>query len=326
MADPIPAYGDSGRLEDPQRGELLFELLDDQENAFSPRIFLPLRYITRLSPRAETAGMTSGLSSAYLNGQVVALLDIPLGTVSADGDYHIAVHRYRREDPSVGVRDNFEQLPVLTSSSADFLGWGAGYSVGGASGTGTGSAPIDIHIINRGAPPSEENLFTPNAGWDDVPPYSPLAWSDVTDEIDDLVPYPVARIAAREASPPGSPPAAWQVEFTYPRSRIRIVTVTSHNTVPGAAIVEWDAGTDPQTVDCSTPSQTLSIQVVDPSLSTRTVNVAFELANYKQTCGARAVAGDFQMVSDSFKGYDENGAESTSNWFIEVLPTSPAFQ
>lgn len=312
----FPAFGsDPDHPEDPQRGELMFELVDSSGAALSPRRFLQVEYITRVFPHAGSEGSItqSGLSGTYAEGQTIAMLHIPDGTVPADDDYQIRVTRWVRDDQA---KNQYIQVPVQTTLSETWYGWGQDTVSPGGS-----PDPIPIRILDSaGMAPLPGP--TPKSGWADFAGAG-IHQSDVKEELDTLVPHPDFVVTAKPSSPPGPPPAAWEVEFTYPRKFIRIESVTSKNTTSGSAMVSWSAD-QTETVDCMAADDTLRIQVLDPDQTTRSVRVSFSLENYDpngtETCGRRAVLGDFQEQSGTFKAFDVNGADATSSW--DILPSS----
>lgn len=325
-ADPdqasVPSYSAGSAVEDPQRGELIFELVDaagvSPRGAGNPQ-YLNLRYLTRLKPDPSAPGVIENhaVSPTYRGGQDVAILDLPDDPVDADTDLFIKITRYRR---AAGTGGNaFSLLPqAQTGQGQDWFGWGSDYAGGGLS-VGTSGDPTPIRILDSAGLPDP----TPKVGWLNFVPYG-LIVNPMEPNLDELVPLPQVSVRAEQAGPNGPPPAAWELELTYPRNIMKVRAVTPVSVSPGFAIVTWQA--DQSAADCLTGSDTLKIQVVDPNVTTRIVNVAFELINFDDTCGRRLDLADVPVVPGSFKGYDVNGVDSSATWIADVIPLSDAFQ
>lgn len=311
-----PPYDPESKLEDPQRGELVFELVDafgdPPTGPGGPQVFLPLRLLTQVFPHAgyPLSIAPGSLASFMAEGQPVALLDIPVDAVPATGDYFVEVRRYRRDPLN---RDDFVFVPSVTSLGEPWLGWGRE----AASPSSPESIPIRI-LEGDGV-----DRTTPANGWVDIAGVG-LSFGDFGNNLDLLTPLPDFEVSVTQAADPGPPPAAWEVEISYPREVVRVATVTSDSTTPGSAIVSWTAD-QATSVACGAPPDTLRVQVADPSRRTRTVRVSFELVNYDAGCGRRVEATDFSPVPGTFRAYDESGVEATSTWQVRI-PVSATFR
>jgi len=310
--DPNLSYGAASAPEDPQRGELLF-LLNDA--AGTTLTILEPRYITRVFPHMGSPASISehSFSGQLLDGQTMAVLDIPPDIVTEDGNYFIKIVRVRRQPGDQG--NYFQSVAVAqTSLGEDWYGWGDD-----SSSFDTSPDPIPIRILNCDSP--ADCAPTPKHGWADVVDSGIGFSGDLSEELDMLVPHPEFVVKVDPVWDQGPIPAAWEVDVTYPRRFVRIVAVTTRTTTPGSAIVSWNA--DQTTgVDCTAPDDTLRIQVVDPEQTTPEVRVSFSLVNFDQSCGSRAVPADFNPVN--FRAYKLDGTEATSWWTVGI-PTTASF-
>lgn len=155
-------------------------------------------------------------------------------------------------------------------------------------------------------------------GWADV--YGTgLTWGSVADELNDLVPYPEFLVQVNEFGQ--TPPAALEMEVTYPRKKLRIRGVNPVHHADSGVLVHWEAEDPEATVACnaSQATGTLKIKMMDPGRVAPGVRVAYELRNFDQSCAGRATASDFVVVSNSVKAYDEDGA-----LIAGIAPTIPA--
>lgn len=303
-----PAFNASNPLEDLQRGEMKFTLV--HKTAFTEVKRIPVRLITRVavdaaSNRAYNYSGTRGYT------QVIALLDIPpdlvpeaqLGQPQPNStEYWIKVERWRR-NPS-GVFQPIAQTSPTGASS--WYGWG---TVDG----GSGEQMIPITIVDApGTTGAELTHYTPIEGWDannQRVQKDPFILSD----IESTVPLPEFRIQLPASV--RQPPYAWELEMTYPATRMTIFGVRALRGDPSGAIVMWKATPGAPPADPCSPTipgnGTLKIQVVDPdpkyqehdlSRRARGVAVVFALSS----CGTRIAAGQVSVAS--IKGYDINGA------------------
>lgn len=297
-----PAYDPNSPLEDPQRGELSFALYDGALHLG----WLPLRYITRIEMSGASRGSVDLVSGVYAEGQTIAFVDIPRGLIPdpGGGDYEIKVYLMRRV---VGDPNNYAGLSILetqTSAGQLWFGWGQYDPPPVISGQQAPAGSIPIHIAES---LDDQDHFTPMHGWSDL--YGTgLTWGDVADELNDLVPYPEFTIQVQQGGQP--PPAAWEMEVSYPRRKLRVRGVTLLHPAESRALVRWDAGDSETSVSCSASPEfgTLKLRMIDPDRVATGVRVAYELRNFDQPCAGRASASDFAVVGPSFKAYDEDGA------------------
>jgi len=301
-----PLTDEDSPLEDLQNGEMLFALVDPATGTNTA--VLDVRQILRVgidpASRAATDPVFSGLS--YSKGQVIAFLDIPASV--AAGDYEIRITRLRRPpgDPSAV---SYEAAVAELSNGSTWQGWGNGTSPTGV--------PITIKTHDG------QEHFTPLTGWLDVPAGGGLGWDDVSTDLELMAPFPEFTLRVPDAASAGTetPPAAWEIEITYPRSILRIRGVSLASLDRSAALVMWQAADPNGSVPCSEPDDTLKIQVIDPSRRTKAVRVAYQLRNFSDAaCGRRATASDFQPDPASFVAYDENGVAMASSFEIPAFP------
>lgn len=295
---PPPSYDPNSLAEDPQRGELFFDLYTTTGTFVR---HLPLAYITRVNMSPQSRSASAG-SMLYERGQALAFVNIPYQV--AAGSYHIRVIRHRRVPTSPNT---YEQAPTpLTNFGgwpiAPYYGWGDD-SV--PSGTTSYPSRIQITIVAGDG----QNHFTPLRGWAEVPPDGVL-WADVSADLAGLTPYPEFDLLVPQAGSPFQKPAAWEAELTYPREMLRIRGVELRHPTRSSAIVRWQAE-DPASISCESgsPDGSLKIKVIDPDQETSGVRVAYELRNFGQPCGGRAVWGTFSVSTESFKAYDLDGAD-----------------
>lgn len=294
-----PAYDENNPSEDPQRGELLFKLV---KLADPPEVYgyLPRRWITRVAIDESSPQAHNGAVVDTTAGQVLAFVDIPVDV--EDGDYVIEVERYRRDPSSPTNAFAFVTTDVDINipfgggiQTVPWIGWG----------TSDPSAGIPIKIQGPAIDPPE---FTDLVGWDEVfGVYSgslPLTAADLRN----YTPVPTFTIVAYA----GTAPAAWEAEFDYPKDRIRIRSVKLFRDAPSNGIVRYEADDPNATVSCGAGSGRLKVKVIDPDQETLGVKVAYELRNFADTCGARAVpSADFDLVANTFRAYDASGTLMT---------------
>lgn len=288
-----PAYVEGDPQEDPQRGELLFKLKEIGGPVYG---YLPRRWITRAgvdeaTPQAFTGGFQG------VQGQVIAFVDIPVDV--EDGDYELIVERWRR-DPS-SPTNAFAFVPTTITDTVmfgglmtfDWKGWGTDSPANG----------IPIKIQGPAASPA---MFTPLQGFADVFEYSyNLAFT--SEELRSYTPSPQFVVIAGNGT---ELPAAWEIELEYPIERIHVLSVALGRDGASNGIVRWQAEDEQASIPCSTAPGNLKIQVVDPDKQSLGVRVIYDLRNFDQGCGARAVpSDDFDVVPDTFKAYKLDGTQ-----------------
>jgi hypothetical protein len=274
--------GSAPLLEDYQRGEMTFSLTEIDGTMVVETLYV--RYIARVGA-SPLAGVALADSPDYVYGQALAFVDLPQGLVS-DGvnskEFLIKVGRKRRDQSG-----NWESLPTPTTISGHaWYGWAD---------TPNG---ISVRVFNGDG----VDRFTQRTGWDNV--LYGLMSESIAGELNQLVPLPYFALMV---PPPGqgAPPAAWEVELSYPAQKVTIQGVTPRTANPGAAMVSWVAN-EPVNTGCAAQDATLRIQVVDPSRFAEGVWVAYSLDDFTN-CG-RVVDTDFTVVSASQRAYDLNGA------------------
>ena len=293
--DPSVPYDPASNVEDPQRGEMLFELVT---LAGVHVAHLPVRYITRvsaqeLSPLAEQADMWE-LNSI---GVGLAMIDIP-ANVPAPADYKIKLTRYVRNETTLVFEPQVQDL-----SGTSWFGWGNGADPSGI--------PIRIE------PGDGAEHFTPYRAWTNfLGNLSSSSVAATTNTLIKSVPRPFVLFAVTYTDGGGAEvsPPAWEGELTYPRKKLAIRNVGLGSGLPSQGMVSHELS-DPEPVDCSDGGDTgtLRLRVVDPPSRHFGVRIAFELLNFDQSCGGRAEVADFQVVQSSLKAYDANGNAQTPN-------------
>lgn len=282
--------------EDPQRGELIMELVNQTTQ---DSWFLEREWMTRIRPDNVAPVSLTG-DENLLEGQVIAFVKIPEDATPGT-DYRIYLKRYRRHD-STGV---FEPMSTIIGggSAAPWTGWAGANSEDGI--------PIEIQ-----AGPGER--FTERLGWGRNTLFGP----DTLTEADfrDLTPYPALYLEVREEGS-GAIPAAIDLVIEYPREKLGIRGVSAYRNQSNRTFVSWKAETsggqpdDPDASVSCLPGETaemgtLRIQVLDPDSEAKGFLIAFSLRpeNFlDQDCGGRAVVGDFQI--NTATGYDSDGLE-----------------
>ena len=291
--DPTVSYDSSSKIEDPQRGEMVFELVTLSGVHVA---YLPVRYITRMGP-SELSPLAEQPDTFALNslGVAIAMVDIP-SNVPAPLDYKIKLTRYVRNETTL----EFEPLPEALGSTP-WYGWGNGGDPSGI--------PIRIEAGDG------SNHFTPYNAWTDF--FGNLASSTVastTNMLKSAVPRPFVSFAVAYTNSGGTDVVApaWEAELTYPRKKLAIRNVGLGSNLPSRAMVSHMV-MDPEPVDCNDGADTgtLRLLVLDPEARHAGVRIAFELLNFDQACGGRAAATDFQVVPGSLKAYDLDGNAQT---------------
>lgn len=290
-----PAYDENHPLEDAQRGELLFKLVQLPSEAVYG--YLPRRWITRVAIDESALEAINGSFNAA-EGQVIAFVDIPVDV--DDGDYEIRVERHRR-DPASPTRA-FVQTATTIDVTIPFAGLLQDVPWNGWGGWDP-SAGIPIQVQG---PPANPPKFTELMGWADVfGEYRGTLGALTNQELRNHTPYPSFRIGAGTYE---NLPAAVEMEFDYPINRMRIRGVKVTRDGPSGAIVRWDAEDPDAIVGCSAPPGRLKIMMIDPDREAAGVEVAYELRNFAQPCGDRIVPSeDIEPVASTFKAYDEDG-------------------
>ena len=308
-ADPDnpPAYDPGAPEEDPQRGEMVFELVDDQDVHVK---YLELNYITRVSIDEASPGSINGVTE-WEAGQVIAFLKIPKDTrltPDPSSPDAILVERRRRKVEDV---DSFET--VLTTIQWGGLpfpwrGWGTPYPDQGI--------PIVIQEQPGG---SQDDWFTPQTCWGKF--LGSYQSDDFSDDLPSLTPYPRFRIFVREFDEDRTSPAAWEFELSYPANKIAVQGVGLYREGPSGALVTWSP-VDVGDASCENGTDTtIAIQMIDPERNAKGVEVAFELQNFASgQCPARASSDDFTVNLESFVAYNADGVE-----YAAPLPEKEAF-
>jgi hypothetical protein len=300
-----PAYVEGDPQEDPQRGELLFKLKKIGGPEYG---YLPRRWITRVGlDEATPESMNGGFQGPQ--GQVLAFVDIPVDV--EDGDYELIVERWRR-DPS-SPTNTFAFVPTTVTDTVmfggpmtfDWKGWG----------TDTPAAGIPIKIQGPAANPP---MFTPLQGFADVFGEYGYNLAFSAQELRNYTPDPEFLLLAGNGT---EFPAAWELEFDYPIERVRVLSVALARDGASNGIVRWQAEDEQASIPCSSPPGRLKIQVVDPDQQAWAVRVVYNLRNFADTCGARAVpSADFDAVPDTFKAYTLDGTQlAGAYWWIHDL-------
>jgi hypothetical protein len=288
-----PAFVQDAPLEDPQRGEMRFRAVPDDPG--DPDVYLPVRFITRVSVNESAPGLAVLGVSGY-EGQVIAILEVPSGTIQ--GNYKIQLERWRRNPAN---ENKFDPLDPPEADGGNWIGWaGAGADEG-----------VPIRIVDH---PEGQNDTNPLVGWGLF--FGALNQSEMTDEdVRSVTPNPTFRVNTPASLSPGTPPAAWEIKLTYPPWKFKITDVNLITQHPSDGLVTWDTG-DPSHA-CGTADDTLTIQVVDSGATPtiRGVWVAFETQNFAPAMpGPGCEAGPAQLaqvqeVTGSFKAYDKDGVD-----------------
>jgi hypothetical protein len=227
-----------GRFDD-QFGETVFALVaaDGTEHE------LRTRWVTRTWPDpASPAGIAGRLPqpAPQLRGQVLALIDIPLGV--PPGPYRWRVYRRHRPELQPHVRPG------------DFLAGEGELFRNFANAPDLGEFVV---LPGTGTPTPNEPFFGELDG-------SQLGGTEA--HMEQLIPYPKAVFAfsRREAVQP----AAADIRLAYPRDKVEIMTVFEDASLGRGSLVRWvdDAG-----------SGELRILFVDPDRSVARLAVAFRL-------------------------------------------------
>jgi hypothetical protein len=148
--------------------------------------------------------------------------------------------------------------------------------------------------------------------------------------LQNTVPRPEFRIQL--PSSVAQPPYAWEIQLTYPATRMNILGVRLLRADPSGGIVTWTANPTSPPVGCSGQQGTLDVQVVDPdqagdypssnwSRRARGVAVIFQMANTAASYLCRIPIHSYDINVFSIKGYDRNGALMPS----ALMPYSPAY-
>lgn len=299
-----PLTDEDSPLEDLQNGELWIGL---ENLATGVETSVEVRQILRVGadPASRMATNPPGVSVNLSKGQAIAFLDIPADLPA--GDYEMRVYRLRRRPGSVPGSGPYEPFFWEQLHTGEWwTGWGDGSSPTG----------VPITVLEHDG----QEHFTPLVGWLDHPAVGGLGSQDVSADLQLLAPFPEVEIRVPEAavSLSETPPAAWELEVDYPRHILRIRGVSIADLDRSTAIVMWDAADPDATVSCSEPADTLKIQVIDPERRTLGVRVAYQLRNFAESCGRRAVNADFVPDPASFVAYDDNGVELASSY--QILP------
>jgi hypothetical protein len=290
---PAPTYVPNSPLEDPQRGEMVFDLYDGSTLLGN----LPLRYITKVSPHPSSRSEIEGYVTRT-KGQTLAFVDIPLfEDLVDDKDYRIVVSRHRRIK---GNPNDYEAAPVQNVWGVPWHGWGD---------ESPAQSPHEISIFIRAASGTVTN-FTPLEGWELST--SGLQGEPVSTELQELAPYPDFELRVPPVGSTQTPPAAWKIELGYIKGAIRIRGVSLRRTSASEALVIWDAD-ETEPVECFAGG-VLKIQVMDPERLTEGVRVAYDLRNFESgACALRATASSFTEVPGTFQAWDENGVDITAS-------------
>lgn len=304
-------------LEDPQRGEMIFTLIDNVKG----NKMLPLRWITRVA--LDEASMEAlDTTGSLARSQVVAFVDVPLGVVD-DGqgqrDLEIRLDRYRRSDGTPPGPFQLIQQSYFASFGIHWTGWGKMDN-----GWPEHFIPItirDAHGLDAQETPQTTEHFTPLEGWAgtwncDWFGCFPLVKKEPNFNTlkDDYVPNPEFAI---NRSGGGANPAAWELEFKYPSHLMSILGVRLERENPSGAFVALDRPLPTATVSCASPqSAAARVMVVDPDARTTGVSVVFKLANTGASgCAARIKNNDLPITAGSIRAYNANGVALSNPTF-----------
>lgn len=292
-----PAFDANHPFEDPQRGEMLFKLVElGTQEVYG---YLPRRWITRVGLDESTPEALDGAQQG-VQGQVLALVDIPVDV--EDGDYEIRVERYRRDSNSPTLA--FTQIPTTIKDTIPFGGQVTLPWNGWATDDPSDGIPIKIQ-----GPAANPPLFMERKGWQDLfyQEYSQNLGTFTDAELRKYMPHPSFTVFTYEGS---NFPAAVEMEFDYPIERMRIRGVKLFRDAPSSAMVSWTAEDPNATVNCGASPGRLKIQMMDPGRQAAGVEVMYELRNFSAPCGHRIVpTTDVALVGSTYHAYDENGVQ-----------------
>ena len=289
------------RLEDFQRGELLFALRDGPSVGSNLRTYLPVRFITRVHFDEASGAALPAAGEAYLNlgtpvqsGQTVAIVDIPYDT--PPNIYYVFMERWKRdpEAPSFFVKQAPVNIPAGYFGTLPWRAW-----ADWTGGTSRPDWPLEIRVVAS----SYGSFFdaTPR-GFDKWNFNGNYSWRQYTEDLGYLVPHPKLRIWI------GNPstleyPAAWEITLEYPAGKLEVTGASLGRRHRSGGFLSVSPTTGSPT-GCSAPGST-RISLVDPERQTQWVDVVYRLRNFAN-CG-RAVPGDFTAMAGSQKAYNVDG-------------------
>jgi hypothetical protein len=262
---------------DHQRGKLLFYLIrweastnptnpwcgdgyDDFTEGSCHRFQLTTRVVVRVLPDpASNAGILNNLDGNSLVGEALAAVDIPNDPAITPGAYGLFVRRHMHVLPGGGSDPNDPNVPKETPALFGDLETPTKFGI--------------FTILDGVGQP------TPSDG------LSPAGSSSVFYQLQDLVPYPsvILNFAA-----PGfmdtRTPAAAEIELTYPKTKVQILSVFEWLNLGRKTLIRWSD--DPV-------AGKVKIHFVDPDRSVYGLQVAFRLIN--PTGLGRVKAADFSL-------------------------------
>jgi len=281
---------------DHQRGDLVVVICPASFNdttctrSGTTRFYLTTRYVASVWPDpASPAGIRGYLNfyggalsgtGAPLAAQELAILEVPANVSPTNAEYYVSVRSRPHGSPQGQGETLAEDQPRRTIRVAPPAAAGFGFS-----------DPTLIHAYAFGA------------GLD----------IGVTQDLQDLIPYPSVVVKLNLENNPLLFPAAGEIEVGYVSSLVRIKSVYEDRHLGRRSIVEWtDNG-----------AGTLKILFIDPRRCTTSLRIAYDLVNGAQSGPVSLSA--FSVNAAGSRSFDLDGVVQTGNpYVISSLSYAPA--